>query len=308
VAKSSIPLFVFSKKEKRMKQSFGKSLLLLFLSLFGPTMTAAVKVVYQRSDSLKVVRLVAQGRKLKTADRPVYFGRQFLGVPYVAATLEGHDPECLVVNLRQLDCTTLVENVAALTWACQERGDAWKNYIKYLERLRYKDGRLNGYASRLHYFTEWMSDNTRRKLVVPVNVGAVASDSFAPVLSYMSTHPTAYPMLKKHPEWVSVIARNEKQFSGIRVNYIPRDKLNGGRSTLGAIRNGDIVAIVTRRKGLDYSHVGLAVWGKDGKLHLLNASSLRKKVVEEPQTLYRYMLGQRNQMGIRLVRLACCVN
>lgn len=61
-------------------------------------------------------------------------------------------------------------------------------------------------------------------------------------------------------------------------------------------------------QGLDYSHVGLAVWGKDGKLHLLNASSLRKKVVEEPQTLYRYMLGQRNQMGIRLVRLACCVN
>lgn len=33
-----------------------------------------------------------------------------------------------------------------------------------------------------------------------------------------------------------------------------------------------------------------------------------EKVVEEPQTLYRYMLGQRNQMGIRLVRLACCVN
>lgn len=120
------PSVCFFKKEKRMKQSFGKSLLLLFLSLFGPTMTAAVKVVYQRSDSLKVVRLVAQGRKLKAADRPVYFGRQFLGVPYVAATLEGHDPECLVVNLRQLDCTTLVENVAALTWACQERGDAWK--------------------------------------------------------------------------------------------------------------------------------------------------------------------------------------
>ena len=72
MAKSSIPLFVFSKKEKRMKQSFGKSLLLLFLSLFGPTMTAAVKVVYQRSDSLNVVRLVAQGRKLKAADRPVY--------------------------------------------------------------------------------------------------------------------------------------------------------------------------------------------------------------------------------------------
>lgn len=281
--------------------------LLLVLACGGlTTAQAAVKVAYRRADSLKVVRLVAQGRKLKAADRPLYFGRQFLGVPYVAATLEGYDPERLVVNLRQLDCTTLVENVAALTWACQDRGDAWSSFIKYLERLRYKDGRLNGYASRLHYFTEWMTDNTRRKLVVPVNVGAAASAKFAPVLSYMSTHPSSYPMLKKHPEWVPVIARNEKQFSGISVSYVPRANLNGGRSTLGAIRNGDIVAIATRRNGLDYSHVGLAVWGKDGKLHLLNASSLRKKVVEEPQTLYRYMQTQRNQLGIRLVRLACC--
>lgn len=290
--------------ERNMRLFF----VLWVLASVGLTTQAVVRVAYQRSDSLRVVRLVAQGRKLKAADRPLYFGRQFLGVPYVAATLEGYDPERLVVNLRQLDCTTLVENVAALTWACQDRGDAWKSYIRYLERLRYKDGRLNGYASRLHYFTEWMTDNMRRKLVVPVNVGAAASASFAPVLSYMSTHPAAYPMLKKHPEWVSVIARNEKQFSRIRVNYIPRERLNGGRSTLGSIRNGDIVAIVTRRKGLDYSHVGLAVWGKDGKLHLLNASSLRKKVVEESQTLYRYMLGQRNQMGIRLVRLSCCLS
>ena len=48
--------------------------------------------------------------------------------------------------------------------------------------------------------------------------------------------------------------------------------------------------------------------GRDGRLHLLNASSLRKKVVEEPQTLYQYMQGQRNQLGIRLVRLACCAD
>lgn len=280
---------------------------LLALWLAGVPLRAA-RVVYDQADSLKVVRLVAQGRQVKAAERPLFFGRQFVGVPYVAATLEGNDPECLVVNLRQMDCTTLVENVAALTWACHAPGDAWSRFTHYLEQLRYRNGRLNGYTSRLHYFTEWMTDNGRRGLVVPVDAGAAASARFAPVLSYMSTHPSAYPALKRHPEWVPLIASMEQRLSGVRVSYIPRSRLGAGRATLGAIRNGDIVAIATRRAGLDYSHVGLAVWGRDGRLHLLNASSLRKKVVEEPQTLYQYMQGQRNQLGIRLVRLACCAD
>ena len=68
-----------------------------------------------------------------------------------------------------------------------------------------------------------------------------------------------------------------------------------------AIHDGDIIAMLTRKKGLDTSHVGIAVWYSDG-LHLLNASSIRGKVVEESKTLYQYMQGQRTQIGIRAVR------
>ena len=44
-------------------------------------------------------------------------------------------------------------------------------------------------------------------------------------------------------------------------------------------------------------------WGKDGKLHLFNASSIHKKVVYEPMTLQQYMSQHPTQLGIRVIRI-----
>ena len=59
---------------------------------------------------------------------------------------------------------------------------------------------------------------------------------------------------------------------------------------------------MTRKKGLDTSHLGFAVW-KEGRLHLLNASSIHKKVVLEPMTLRQYMQKHPSQLGVRVVRV-----
>ena len=73
-------------------------------------------VTYQKKDSVTVCRLLAASRQLpRGTNLQLFFARKFLGLPYVAHTLEINDDERLVVNTRQLDCTTLVENVTALT-------------------------------------------------------------------------------------------------------------------------------------------------------------------------------------------------
>ena len=69
-----------------------------------------------------------------------------------------------------------------------------------------------------------------------------------------------------------------------------------------AIKDGDIIAIITSKSGLDTSHIGIAVWHSDG-LHLLNASQIRKNVVEEPMTLHDYMKKHSAQIGIRVIRV-----
>ena len=64
----------------------------------------------------------------------------------------------------------------------------------------------------------------------------------------------------------------------------------------------DNVTIITNKKGLDTTHIGLASWHADG-LHLLNASSIHKKVIDEPMTLYTYMQKHPSQIGIRACRV-----
>lgn len=89
----------------------------------------------------------------------VAVGKTFLKTPYVAKTLEIGDTETLVVNLQGLDCTTFVENVLAFSLMGRNKKDNFDDFTKNLETVRYKDGKLNGYASRLHYFTEWIANN-----------------------------------------------------------------------------------------------------------------------------------------------------
>jgi hypothetical protein len=69
-----------------------------------------------------------------------------------------------------------------------------------------------------------------------------------------------------------------------------------------AVRDGDIIAITCQKPGLDIAHLGFAVWRSDG-LHLLNASQLHKRVVEEPMTLGQYLAKHPSHTGIRIIRI-----
>jgi hypothetical protein len=97
------------------------------------------------TDSTFVVTVLAEARCLpRTTNFPLHFARKFIGRPYVAHTLEVNDQEQLVVNTRQLDCTTLVENVTALTLCVYRNLYTWRDFQNALVEMRYRDGRLDG--------------------------------------------------------------------------------------------------------------------------------------------------------------------
>jgi putative xylanase len=118
----------------------------------------------------------------------------------------------------------------------------------------------------------------------------------------MSQHIDNYPMLKAHPEWIQAISKMEQQLTGKKFHYIPKAQIANTSLYRKTIKDGDIIAIITSKKGLDTSHIGIAVWHKDG-LHMLNASQIRHKVVEEPMPLRTYMSKHPMQIGIRIVRI-----
>ena len=278
-----------------------KHRLLYLLLLLLPSAWAEAQVTYQQADSITVCRLLA---KAKPTTSTLWFARQFLGVPYVAHTLEVNDNEQLVINTRQLDCTTLVETVTALTLCARQGKRSWNDYLQTLRTLRYRQGVLTDYTSRLHYFSDWIADKQAMKIVSEIQSPNPPFTAVQRVsVNYMSTHPAAYKALKAQPKLVSVIRQQEQRLTGTRARYIPKSALRRSTKALRqAVHDGDIIAITCKKKGLDIAHLGFAVWQKDG-LHLLNASMIHKKVVEEPMPFYQYLQKHSSHTGIRVLRI-----
>ena len=256
-------------------------------------------VVCAATDAAEVQRLLAD-KSLKT---PLDFARKFLGRPYVAATLEVSDPEQVVVNLQGLDCATLVETSQALAMTRREGKTDVASYTRNLEKIRYFDGKNRGYTSRLHYLSFWMADLTKRKVAKEVMLPQTLTQPLEIHLNYMSTHANAYLFLKHHPKRVREIARLERKYSGKVGRFLPKSNTGLSRQQLGAIHDGDIITVVTQKAGLDYSHQGIAFWGNDGKLHMLHASSERKRVIADERTLEDYLKRISHARGIRVFRI-----
>ena len=255
-------------------------------------------LTYCSADSAEIVGLLRRG-----STSPLFFAQHFIGRPYVAHTLEVNDDERLVINTRQLDCTTLVETVAALTLCTQHGDSTFADYVRVLTQLRYRQGKLNGYASRLHYFSDWIADKQAMKIVQEIQK---PNPPFTAVqklnINYMSRHANAYKALKAHPDLVPLIAQQERALTGKTYRYIPKNRIANTKLLRNTIHDGDIIAITCKKPGLDIAHLGFAVWKKDG-LHLLNASQLHKKVVLEPMTLSQYLTKHPSHTGIRIIRL-----
>lgn len=239
------------------------------------------------------------------AETAVLVGRQLLGRPYVPYTLDQNPTEQLVVNLQAFDCTTYLETVLALALARHEQPQkatpvsVEQSFRQYLTQLRYRNGRIDGYASRLHYFSDWLRDNERRGLVTDVTRELPGSMSVAKPVTYMTTSTWKYPALRD-PAIYRQMALAEAALSQQAFGFIPKKNI---RQAEAGLREGDIVMLTAARPGLDMKHVGLAVRQPNGRMHLLHASSELGQVVITSQPLSEYVLYHRRLSGIRVARL-----
>ena len=253
---------------------------------------------------IRIEGLLKDAKQQKSSTNfPLFFARQFLDVPYVAHTLEVNDQEELVFNVRELDCTTLVENVTALTLCAYQKQFTFAAFQNNLRNMRYYNGVIDGYPSRIHYFTDWIVTNQKVGIVSEIQQPNPPFTAIQTVnVSYMSEHPKSYKALKAHPEFVPEIRKAEARISGQKFRFIPKSEVKDTKAMREAVHDGDIIAITCKKTGLDIAHLGFAVWKQDG-LHLLNASQLHKKVVEEPMTLREYLSKHPSHTGIRIIRI-----
>ena len=226
---------------------------------------------------------------------------RYLGVPYVAGALEVAGEEALVIDEQRLDCTTFVELTVA-HWMAEQCDTL--SFEGSVQGMRYRDGVVDGYLSRLHYFSDWVKENTERGVwseLTPTEADAHLWEADTLTLSFMSAHPQSYPYLKAHAWAVDSIRGIEAGYRNLPIHYIKKSVLNLGPDEL-PIRNGDILALVTNIEGLDVTHLGFAVW-KDNRLHLMHASMSHGKVVVDERTLYDYLSTRKSCPGVRAIRI-----
>lgn len=223
-------------------------------------------------------------------------GRCFLGTPYEARTLELPGPENLVVNFRGLDCTTFVENVLAFGRMKFEGREDWESYLHNLEQIRYRDGTLQGYASRLHYFSDWIRDNQKKGLVKDITpeIGGVST---LKEINFMGMHPELYPALGRG-DHLDRIRNIEASLSSEALFILPAEEVAGKE---GALQDGDIIALATNIQGLDVTHTGIAITGSDGRVHLLHAST-QGAVMISKEPISEYLKKIKGNTGIIVVR------
>jgi hypothetical protein len=200
------------------------------------------------------------------------------------------------VNLQGLDCTTFVENVLALSRCIKLGQTTFDDFTKQLQLIRYRSGKIEGYPSRLHYFTDWIGDNERKGIVRDItrDLGGVP---LVKVIDFMSTHPKSYPQLSDKSA-VDAIRATELRLSSAAHTYLPKAAI---REAQNKLRSGDIIAIATTIPGLDVSHTGL-VFVKEGKPYYLHAPLSGGAVRVSQSSLADYLAGAGKQTGIIVAR------
>lgn len=192
-------------------------------------------------------------------------GRRFVGAPYTPGLLEVPQTEQLVVNLREYDCVTYVEQMLAMARTVKTGSPSYADFKNQLRRIRYRDGELAGYPSRLHYFSEWISDNDGKGVVrnITQSLGGVRDSTG---IDFMTQHTESYRQLADSVN-LAAIREKEAELSDFPRYYVPEA---GIAAVAEQIRTGDVIAATSTLPGLDIAHTGLALW-VDGRLHLMHA-------------------------------------
>ncbi len=220
----------------------------------------------------------------------------FLGTPYVAHTLEGNPTEQLVCRFDALDCTTLVDVSVALAIAKSENLK-YEDFLNTMTQLRYNGGKIEGYASRQHYFLTWRNQGLEKGLLEDASesLGGIPYDK---KINFMSTHSDLYKGIDSEED-LRKIKENEQRVNDEKYFYVPKANVRNIEKNL---HDGDIIGITSTIAGLDCNHQGI-IKMQAGRAHLVHASTTAKKVISSHEPLSEYLNSVKRHSGIIVLRL-----
>lgn len=236
----------------------------------------------------------------------VRVGELAVGTPYEAFTLEaylraGGSPsrtEPLFLSLTKFDCVSLVESCLAVSRVADDPGaPTWERFGREMERMRYRGGVRAGYTSRLHYFSEWITDGAKRGLYRELGAELGGIEDTRP-LRFMTEHRASYPALADDGVYRE-IGEMERGLDGKPRHVIPTARI---AEVADRIQTGDILAFATAIPGLDVTHAAYAYRDSANVLRVLHAPLSGGAVEVTKTTLPEYVAAIRRSSGILVAR------
>lgn len=223
-------------------------------------------------------------------------GLEFLGTPYKDRTLEG-EPEMCKINFDGMDCVTFFENSLDLARIIRKDKLEFGNLIDETIKTRYRNQHISDYTSRLHYTSDWIYENKKNFIVNDIT-RALGGRKVKFNCNFMSQNPQYYDALKSHPELIDIIKAYEDSINTREYYVVSKQDISRIEKFL---ESGDIIAIATSKKGLDYSHTGMIYKDTLGKPRFLHASTRAKMVIIDT-TISAYINKIQSDIGITVLR------
>ncbi|MCH2050860.1 MAG: DUF1460 domain-containing protein [Trichodesmium sp. ALOHA_ZT_67] len=220
----------------------------------------------------------------------------FIETPYKAGLLDQSNKESLIITLDGFDCVLFVETVLAMARGIAMEDYSYLTFINHIKNQRYWKGKMDGYCSRLHYFSEWIADNQRRENVIDIAI-KLGGKMVNKQLFFMSKNRLKYPQIARNEVNYQCIVSMENSISKLKINYIPYYRIS---SIYSQLKPGDIVAVATEINGLDVTHTGLVYRNSDGNIGFIHASPAGKVTVA--YDLERYIWNVESAIGILVAR------
>jgi hypothetical protein len=217
---------------------------------------------------------------------PLLIAKHFSGLPYTSHALSKENPEKLVVDFSGFDCVTFVEN----SWSLYRSKGIDSLFLQELTLIRYRKTPIS-FENRNHYLSstlDQMEDKGLFKQVIPLKYLKLADKKVEFLSHYLAP--------KKYVIVVDSIKATEISLGPI--TYVPSAQFAAVSSF---VRTGDLIAFVSKRKDLDYQHVGF-VREMGGKFYLVHASQDRRKVCQSVESISVYLKNHPSMIGFNVFR------
>ena len=224
------------------------------------------------------------------------------------------DRETLDVNLDAFECVSFIESTLAVARCAWNSEPSESCFVRELKATRYRSGQMGDYASRLHYFIDWIGDNESRGRLVNMTASLggepVQKDFFyitERVLKRWDVKEDELTSLTSQTSQTSLTSltsmTREMQTTEARLSATTHSVLTRESAplVLSELQDGDLVAFVRERPGLLVHHAGFVYWA-NGTPRLLHASSYHGRVVITVRDLTSYLLRRPERQGIIVAR------